>query len=211
MHLRDMTDDLEAFCDVYGKREYRLPDDLDGAVVIDVGAHVGSFAMRCLVDNAAEVICFEPDARSYAMLLMNLHPYRELTKVHNLAVWRSDGKGDPPRMVFRDQPTHSHAFGPAEAAVVPHIGLDAVLARHPDATILKLDCEGGEYPILATCTRLKQLKHIVGELHPMFPLAAASVGAEPTEAWLRGRLERDGFRVRIAPNGGNFLFFAERL
>ena len=31
--------------------------------------------------------------------------------------------------------------------------------------ILKLDCEGSEYPILYTCTQIQSIKNIVGEYH----------------------------------------------
>jgi hypothetical protein len=87
-----------------------------------------------------------------------------------------------------------------EKIEVAAIGLDSVLRRFDQVHILKLDCEGSEYPILMTCTELHRVEHILGEYHHVNDMWSI----ESLSIFLRTR----GFEVyRIIPHGkqhGNF-------
>jgi hypothetical protein len=71
-------------------------------------------------------------------------------------------------------PSHRERHSGSVSAVLPKNGpsitasvidLDSVLRRFDQIHILKLDCEGSEYPILMTCTELHRVEHILGEWH----------------------------------------------
>jgi hypothetical protein len=43
--------------------------------------------------------------------------------------------------------------------------LDAILERFSRVKLLKIDCEGSEFPILLTSRRLDHVERVVGEIH----------------------------------------------
>jgi hypothetical protein len=95
--------------------------------------------------------------------------------------------------------------------VVPAVALDDLLRQLGRVRLLKLDCEGAEWPLLERATQWQRVEAICGEYH-LPPLVPAHPLADPER--LRERLEGWGFRVRleIAP-GSNLpvgLFFANR-
>jgi hypothetical protein len=59
-------------------QKHYLPIDLQGKVVLDVGAGEGETAMFFLRHGASKVICIEPCAEAYGYLLINQksHPFR---------------------------------------------------------------------------------------------------------------------------------------
>ena len=48
MILRPGTSDRDVFIANYEQNEYRLPSDMQGQVVIDIGAHIGAFTYTVL-------------------------------------------------------------------------------------------------------------------------------------------------------------------
>ena len=86
---------------------------------------------------------------------------------------------------------------------VPAVGLDEILSKFERVTLLKLDCEGSEFPILLTSRELARVDEIVGEVHEIGPelmprlIPAARVGSlKSYRAGLLGaRLQALGFEV----------------
>lgn len=60
--LRPDTNDDVIYTNVVTRNEYRVPEDMSGAVVIDIGMHVGAFGHLALTRGAAELHGFEPEA-----------------------------------------------------------------------------------------------------------------------------------------------------
>src|SRR4051794_10611837 len=89
--LRPGTNDHVVFDAVVTRNEYRMPARLaPGAIVVDIGVHVGAFSYLALTRGAAEVHGFEPDRSNYLRAGANLAPFGERVHLQNRAVWRSD-------------------------------------------------------------------------------------------------------------------------
>lgn len=207
--------------------EYRLahrrfePDD----VVIDVGAHIGVFTAYVHHLGSRAIHAFEPQAAPLARL-RRLESVLGGVTVDGRAVVRSD---DPPPSVPLSAGIHANTgsvsamFGGrafdvdtqtlvserSEArAEAPTVALDDVLRSHDRVALLKLDCEGMEFPILLTSTELGRVREIVGEYHSVSPElypeldASARVGTmvDYRPEWLAVRLQALGFEVALRPH-----------
>jgi len=195
----------EVWMDVFTRNEYLLgPEIPSDAVVIDIGANSGAFSYACLRRGAGMVIAFEPGPVA-ERCLRNCSDFREQFELNQQAVWRSD----EPVKTLSLAPSHRERHSGSMSAVLPVLGdsitvdaidLDSVLRRFERVHILKLDCEGAEYPILMTCSELNRVEHILGEYH--------HVDAGWSIDTLSGFLRSQGFEVyRIVPHEkthGNF-------
>lgn len=160
------------WADVVRKNEYRLPIRMDGQVVVDIGAHEGMFAHACFERGAATVVSVEPHPENFARLTRNLS-HRPGSVRLNQAVWGASG----PRWISLEAPpdTLPHSGGYQVAAMgrdpVRTIALDTLLLDAIEVggteriDLLKLDCEGAEWPALLTAQRLDLVDAICGELH----------------------------------------------
>jgi FkbM family methyltransferase len=159
---------------VYFNNEYQLPQRFEADdIIIDVGAHIGSFAFASLVRGATHVISIEAHPDNFHRAQQHLADYIGDGRL-NLqwgAVWRSDDHhnslyyGDIPMIADGLSNTgnvevHIHHKGQS----TPALALDNLIAHHR-IRLLKLDCEGSEFPILLTSKRLRQVDEIVGEFH----------------------------------------------
>lgn len=209
------TFDLVVANSIRHRNEYRLPDKLSG-VVIDVGAHHGSFAHTCLERGAAHVHCVEPNAANLELLRHNLAGWGDRVTIWPCAAWRSDCGPTPLRLAFPVGGKHSAGgmvMGTSGEGVLG-IPFATIIATVEDVEILKVDCEGSEFPLFATLDSdlLARVGYIVGEWHEG---AGRYVAGEfdCTGKWLRGYLERAGFAVEMIPNPqaeGLGNFFAHR-
>src|ERR1043165_8462415 len=95
--FRDGTLDQAIFNAVARFNEYRLPDSFaPGDVVIDVGAHIGSFAQAVLSRGCRNVTCVEPDRANFEIAAAHLRPHADSGHVRlvRAAAWRSDRHTD---------------------------------------------------------------------------------------------------------------------
>src|SRR5262245_4326531 len=134
---------------IFARDEYRLSSARGPlGTVIDVGAHIGLFAIR--VSSIAEkVLSFEPEPSNFDLLTRNV---RGLTRV--FPEKRAVGGRAGPASLFLC-PTgagHSlHGGSPSRPShQVERVTLEEIFARHAleRCDLLKLDCEVAEYEIL---------------------------------------------------------------
>lgn len=213
--LRPNTSDAITQRNIWESNEYRVPEVLNPEdCVIDVGAHIGLFSYLCWQRGAREIFAFEPFPDNFQVCRSNLTD-TSVTLVDR-AVWRSD----------RTQTTHLYLTGftgmdpegpdPIEPGAlntgtcsvlgaagerVEALGLDEVIGDRV-VRILKLDCEGSEFPILLTSKRLKQVQYITGEYHlrQTWPEHALIEGHDTyTLGDLANYLTRLRFRVEFVP------------
>ena len=95
--FRPGTLDQLIFNGVVALNEYRLPARFSaGDIVIDVGAHIGSFAYAVVLRGGQHVCCIEPDRANCAFAAENLRPYidKGFVRLMQQAVWRSDPNDD---------------------------------------------------------------------------------------------------------------------
>lgn len=185
--FRPGTLDRMIFNGVVGRNEYRLPDHFTPSdVVIDVGAHIGSFAYAVVQRGCRLVCCFEPDRDNCRSAATHLRADIDAGRVRlsEQAVWRSDANDDQLR--FDGYQPFPASFAGMEGILntgngsvlwgtgdeVAKVGLDEVIDEVTEGgtrrvRLLKLDCEGAEWPILLTSRRLHLIDEIVGEFHEL--------------------------------------------
>lgn len=201
--FREGTLDQTIFNIVVLFNEYRLPARFaPGDIVIDVGAHIGSFAHAVLSRGCEKVCCIEADRRNFEIAAQHLRPDIESGRVQLVrgAAWRSDRNTDELRFDGYHLFTESYpglegilntgngsvVWGSGEP--VAKIAFDEIVdlvtnrGEHP-VRLLKLDCEGAEWPILLTSERLDLITEICGEFHEIggqFPdIVEDRAGKEP--------------------------------
>jgi FkbM family methyltransferase len=225
--VRPGTNDDVIYTNVVTLNEYRVPEDLSGAVVIDIGMHVGAFSHLALTRGAAELHGFEPEASNYSCAVQNLAPFGARVHLHNRAVWRSDIA--VPALHFWRSTDDANAGGgtliwDTDGPLVDGVPFDDVVDTITEdggrrINLLKIDCEGAEFPILLTSRRLDRIDRIVGEYHELraeLPRHVRIPGCKWfTVEILAAHLERVGFTVVVeqqatATFGALGLFFAER-
>ncbi len=176
--LRPNTSDAITQKHIWQENEYRIPEKLSKKTrIIDVGCHIGLFSYLCWERGARNISAFEPSKENYNLGKLNLADTSVM--LSKKAVWRSDKstqdklfltdfslmKPDGPDPVNQDTVNTgtSSVFGEGGESVST-IALDEVIGEQT-IDILKLDCEGSEFPILLTSQKLKQVKFITGEYH----------------------------------------------
>lgn len=220
--FRPHTLDDWIFDEVVLRNEYRLPDRMDGALVLDIGAHIGCFTYACACRGAAEVWCVEAEPGNCAILRQNLSalPIPGLHSVILGAAWRNDEQITTLRISNGGFNTGGGRISVDAGSETPVYPFDELVKLATGRgrrriSLLKLDCEGSEFPILYTSRQLALIDSICGEYH----LAVSKHPAFRVEkhqndlADLRRRLEDEGFSVEMnAPDPATGLghFWATR-
>lgn len=189
--------------DVY---ELRRLDPAAPAVIVDIGAHVGAFALsaalRC---PGATIHAFEPASASYRYLCRNIARNGLTGRVlpHDTAVAGADGevhlfssRTSATRYSLYESQFLDTRDGAAQR--VEAISLSTLFTRHGITTcdFLKLDCEGAEYEILfnAPETVIRRIVRVGMEYHEG---VTAGTGAELERFWAD-----HGFAMRRVPVAG---------
>ncbi len=171
-----------------------------GHGVVDIGSHVGMFAMAAAA-RGARVVCFEPLPSNFELLKRNIaaNNVADRVRANQLAVAGTAGEAE---LCVVDGDTGGSTAFPAihpawakrdvRRIPVKCITLRDVLKMSDLAVCdcLKIDCEGAEYDILdnADESDLRRIRAIIMEFHP---------NGQPE--LLAKRLEDLGFVTEIAP------------
>jgi FkbM family methyltransferase len=172
--VRGDTVDAEAVYEVLNSPYYRVARSLldENAVVIDVGAHIGSFSILSVAQGAYRVLALEPIPSNYNLLVENvsLNDFQSEVQAFNVAAWSST---DQREMPVADDSTGGSGFYYGKETVhktsvqCVRLGdlMDEEEVQHCD--LLKLDCEGAEFEILSTLSPAawRKIKSIVLEYH----------------------------------------------
>ena len=199
-------------------------------VVVDVGAQVGAFSLVCHRRGSRSIHAFEPDAVSFALLERNVGSLRGVETLPR-AVFRSDlpvprlrlsegigANSGSAGVLFggRSFEIETQRFvGDGIGCPVEATPLDDVLRRFEHVRLLKLDCEGSEFPILLTSLELGRVREIVGEVHEIGRSSMASLAPSARLAdlpeyraeLLVARLSALGFRVTLGRRQRNLALF----
>ncbi len=140
-----------------------------GDIVIDIGAHIGAFAIECAI-RGATVLAFEPDPENFAILKKNIeaNDFENIISAYDTAVSNFTGIAE----LYKDSKNNgSHSLlkgcidnGISGSVKVKTISLDDILKDYLKIKLIKLDCEGAEYGILES-SDLDKVEKIVCELH----------------------------------------------
>lgn len=189
---------LGVWLEVHQQNEYKQPEQYPpGTLVLDIGGHVGSFVVSAILRGAEKVITYEPDRDNFTYLLHNVGRYNDQVVLHNMAVGeylspqRSVQLYRPPGAEHTGGGSTTRSDGKSVSSVTS-VGFRSVLAQLPDQiTLMKLDCEGGEWPILETYPKKlsDRIANICGEYHLS--------GTGYTEGDLSALLFRHGYKYKI--------------
>jgi FkbM family methyltransferase len=147
--------------------EYDLLN-LDNATVLDIGAHIGSFAYIAMKKGASHIYCYEASSENFEVLKENIRNINGI-EINFAAVWRSDIATPYVHFQKYSNPLNTGGGGVMyqTGIPVPAIRFDEILCRIGEIDLLKIDAEGSEFPILFTSKQLYRVKEIVGEYHEM--------------------------------------------
>ena len=166
MRIRERPHDYLMLKETYFGNEYNAPDRFEqGSVVIDIGAHIGMFAIRAIHAYAAVVVAVEPDRDNHAVLEANMIEAASLTGATIQAV--RCAINDVGGRVFLEKGIHetTNRIGESGEPVVA-MPLDAILSLYETVRFLKIDVEGYEQKILAASKMLGRVQELVVEVHP---------------------------------------------
>jgi FkbM family methyltransferase len=238
--FREGTQDWSIFNATFLANEYRLPDALEpDDVVIDIGTHIGSFSYLALVRGAGRVYSFEPDVANFELATRNLRVFGDRVRLERKAVWRSDRKNDDLYASDRIGPNTGGGclIWMESGEKLEVVALDDVIDEATEGgrkriKVLKVDCEGSEYPILLTSRKLHLVDTICGEYHNInldtiargghqinepkryIPERARVDGVEHYDSSvIAAYLEKVGFRVTLEPAADDpqlGFFFGQR-
>lgn len=188
MKVRSNTWDKVICQSVLVDNEYKLPESLDGMTVIDIGAHIGAFAVACHARGAKRVICYEPDEENFKLLTMNVAGLNgTVFELHNTAVTGLPTTNLKLRRL-RDHDFgngantgHVDVFGfDAREDGITSVGINEILENVGEPVgMLKLDCEGSEWSIFEH-GNFDTVASLIAELH------AVVSGAHPLADGIRG-------------------------
>lgn len=174
--------DLTIINDVHGGDCYKLniiPTTVENAkVVVDVGAHIGTFARLVHERNpSAKIICVEVCPENLEALRANVGDFAEI--VHGACTYEAceialcnavrpncASTGGSKVVSAEDIATEGQGEYWPDRRPLEKVTLEELGERFGFESIdlLKLDCEGSEYSILANCD-LSRVKFVVGEYH----------------------------------------------
>lgn len=200
-------------------------------VVVDIGGYLGFFGLAAHACGSRRVFSYEAQRESYQAMRRNYERMGGATAYHR-AVFRSDlqggvslthpGTGCSGSVLFdQASPMHWHdgvivsASGEAQPQTVRATSLDTILEPHEAVRLLKVDCEGSEFPILLTSRALDRVQEIVGECHEIPPEDYARMAPEARLGGMReyrledltNRLRDVGFLVETQPLGPRMHMF----
>ena len=157
--VRLFTNDQFYLDKVFYSNVYKLANLPEKSVVVDIGAHVGYFALNSVVRGAAKVYCFEPNRYNFECLLTNTRDVRDTIVTHNFAVLFDDSTLEFEVPKFNENIYFD--FGAIDIAeqssekkeVSPVFSLDSVLTKFiqdKKIDLLKINL-GGEYETDVLC------------------------------------------------------------
>jgi FkbM family methyltransferase len=227
-HFRPGTWDEGIFEMVHDANEYRLPDHLErDDLVLDIGMHIGSFCYAALQRGSHNVHGFEAERDNYNCAVRNLSCFACRVQLYHQAVFRSDRRVKLYHGGYTADGTNSgpntgggSVIWATSGEEMDVVALDDILRHVTEdgrrrVRLLKIDCEGSEYPILLTSQLLHLIDHIRGEYHEIAakdipPTSRIDGVADFTRHVLARHLADAGFEVELCAKEGSAIgiFFA---
>jgi len=115
-----------------------------GDRVIDCGAFLGAFALG-VRELAGEIVCLEPDPRSYGALSATVNS-DETIHARQQAAWHSDD--EPVRMTLGTDPSETTARSLDDGRVVGAVDAETIGLDDVEAEFGKIEAEGAEPEVL---------------------------------------------------------------
>jgi FkbM family methyltransferase len=173
--FRQNACDAAVWASVVDRNEYRLPRRFRPEdVIVDIGAHIGSFSWACHLRGSRKIFAFEPDAENFALARRNLRGLPGV-KLEPAAVLdrdcavESDGYPEDEAGINTGgatiRPLAAWESGGRGRAQVRAHSIDGLLRQHGRVKLVKLDCEGSEWPIVLGAREWGRVDAVCGEYH----------------------------------------------
>lgn len=169
--------------------EYHLNGlDLEGKNVVDIGGHIGGFTLAALA-KGANVTAVEVLPENVDMIRdsVGLNAFSGSLNMVHKAIGKTTGEVIKacynPVPSDKDTENHHEFIGVTTVDTggasieVESISLDDVLKDLDEVEVLKIDCEGAEWPAFAGVSpeQIAKVKLIVGEVHPLAEYAGQNL------------------------------------
>ena len=182
---KDNLADMNAIVETFRERVYdRFCDNIEGKVVLDIGAFIGDTSIMFSIKGAKLVVAYEPDPVAYELALENIR----LNNIKNVKLINAgicDKKGT---MKIK-------AYAQEGEIIVDMIPLNEAIESIGEVDLIKMDCEGCEFPAILFTDNdiLSRVKELIIEYHD-YPRPIVK------------KLESVGFTVKVekpwcAPDG----------
>ncbi len=164
---REDTKDFVTVEEIFKNKVYKNLLPMNEDVILDLGGHIGVFAVWAKANGAKEVYSFEPDNSNYKVLIENSEP-----RYARFGAIVSNHVGNEITFYKTPAKTENKVWGTLikkprskDSITVPAYDFGAVL-KERDFTIIKCDIEGGEYLLdWNQLTFAKTVKKIMLEYH----------------------------------------------
>jgi FkbM family methyltransferase len=200
--MRAGTSDAGVVRDILLFDEYHLAafqPPKSGAVVVDVGAHIGTFLFT-VAPRADRILAFEPVDENREVLTLNADACRSSRiEIEPVAVGKENGEAS---ILLSPVNTAGHSLfnnlAPNQSPTrkIRCVRLPDVLKSHgiDHIDFLKIDCEGGEYDILDSLHEWgwHRIEQIAMEYHPV-----ASTSEPRSGETIATSLREVGYEVSI--------------
>jgi FkbM family methyltransferase len=213
--FRDISNDENVFNNVFKINEYNLPELSKDSVIVDIGAHIGSFSLKAFEMGSRNIYSFEANTHNSVICKYNCEPYN--IKVFNKAVRGDERISSVCSRLAKSDSEKSINYGGLAInfgegiEVITLKDILEIVGGHID--ILKLDCEGSEYPIIFESNKdvFNNIKNIVGEFHPRTLPVNFCEGFVNNPNNLEEYLKQQNYETKfIATKGGFGHFFCEK-
>ncbi len=188
---------------VYLPNGFEIKDD---DIVIDIGAHIGLFAvLAAFYAKKGKIYAFEPVKENFELLNENINQ----NKITNILTYNKavSGDGEMRDFVLSSGSNAAHSFDYTDSksskkVKVQTVRLEDFINENEIKKIdfFKIDCEGAEYEIIFNLPKnlLKIIKKIGMEYH--------DIDGDRNVTKMKKYLEDNGFSVRVETIGDNMLY-----
>lgn len=171
--------------------EYLVPQYVptDGAVMLDVGSNVGSFAWWAHAKwPSVKIHCYEPNPATASTLRQNVGDW---ATIHPVAVF-TDGKAP---LFFGRHHLGACSLWQGHEQIDSCVEVDCISpTRLPPAEFIKCDCEGAEVAVIAAYPHMDGVKALAVEVHTAKDKAVIAVLMEAYGFELVAESEATGYR-----------------
>jgi len=156
------SQDSLTYKEIFDDNAYLLmEEEISGKVVVDLGANIGLFTLRCVELGAKTIVAVEAQPTVYNHgLVPNVQGYKNVIPI-NRAVFDEDGK-----TVTIDNANVASVVGkPGEEVLTSR--LVSIIGNIPEDIFLKIDIEGSEFEVLRSTPPevLRKAATVVMEIH----------------------------------------------
>jgi FkbM family methyltransferase len=169
--IRDLSD-IEVVIEIFVKEMYRMSHSEEKRLVLDLGGHIGLFALYCNFHwPNASILSYEPAVDNYGQFLktIDLNNKADSIKVSNKGIAKESGE----RFLALKARSCDHSIYSNEledkGTRIEVLAFQELLNTHGKIDYVKMDIEGAEYEILNNLSKdsLGLIDALNLEVHPM--------------------------------------------